>query len=235
MQEVQKIKIMQTLETTIYDEDGKYSLGCIVVPRRHMADIKESDISDKIREMDFEIVMGVMDVSPDLLPFAVSSMVVGEQSNIDPLNIYRGITKSTSLKGLKKDLGEDVFVFAEQVVSSQLIPFEQSPIALESLATLFSTSGGVGVGAYAGWVIAGGAGPMLFAWIPAGMLLFGTAAGIAMGLQSGLRDKIYNTIMGKKGNVGKKNDNRHAMWKNLFRETKGTQDSGGTQGIPSIA
>lgn len=66
---------------------------------------------------------------------------------------------------------------------------------------MFSEAGGVGVGTYAGWVIAGGAGPMLFAWVPAGMLLFGTAAGIAMGIQEGLRKRICNVIMGKKSNV----------------------------------
>ena len=100
---------------------------------------------------------------------------------------------------------------------------------------MFSEAGGVGVGTYAGWVIAGGAGPMLFVWVPAGMLLFGLATGIAMGIQNGLRDRIYNAIMGKKGNVRGKRDVRGesnvrpTSWEDLSRNT------GGTQGTPSIA
>jgi len=104
--------------------------------------------------------------------------------------------ENPSERSISDRLGIETFQFAEQVSYARLIPFEESPIELTALSTLFTEAGGVGVGAYAGWVIADSM-PLLFLTVPAGMVLFGAAAGIAFGLQDALKRRVQTWLSGE--------------------------------------
>jgi hypothetical protein len=82
--------------------------------------------------------------------------------------------------------------FSEYLICARIVPFESSPLSAESLGSIVMTTG-VGMGAYAGYVVAGHT-PLLFVLVPAGMVLFGAAAGIGKALEEGLRERILRLI-----------------------------------------
>ena len=80
-------------------------------------------------------------------------------------------------------------IFGEKAAFDNLMPFERSPIELESLGKLVVSATGAGIGAYAGFVLAGST-PFLLVAIPAGMIICRAAKGIADALEQGLREKL---------------------------------------------
>jgi hypothetical protein len=85
--------------------------------------------------------------------------------------------------------------FAQKAAFERMIPLEQSPLDLESLAKLVTSATGAGLGAYAGFVLFGSS-PLLFVAAPFGMILFGAAKGIADALEQGLREKLLWYLKG---------------------------------------
>jgi 4-hydroxybenzoate polyprenyltransferase len=87
------------------------------------------------------------------------------------------------------------------VANNKVIPFEQSPLELQSLKDILIKGTGSAVGAYAGFVAAGSH-PMVLVVVPAGIVLFGAAFGVAKALEDGLYEKLMG-IMGVKTKRGK--------------------------------
>jgi hypothetical protein len=87
----------------------------------------------------------------------------------------------------------DAEEFVRAVIFEDVVPFEESPLDLTSIAHLVQTASGVGIGAYAGFVVAGPT-PLLFIALPVGMLIGGSAAGIARALEAGLEYRILRLM-----------------------------------------
>jgi hypothetical protein len=79
--------------------------------------------------------------------------------------------------------------------SPQVI-IEHSPPTAETIMALLSKGSGVAIGAYLGFHSIESAPLLLYATVPGGMLLCGTAAGIAEALQLGLRERLYRWLAG---------------------------------------
>lgn len=88
------------------------------------------------------------------------------------------------------------FAFAEYLISARIIPFEQSPLSAESLGNIAASTSVTGVGAVVGYLIAGPT-PLLLITVPAGIIICGAAAGVARGLEDGLRRRITRFIKGR--------------------------------------
>jgi hypothetical protein len=82
--------------------------------------------------------------------------------------------------------------FTAYCLNKPLIPFEQSPLDLTSLTGLLTASG-VGIGAFVGYVAAGGT-PLIIITVPAGMVICGAAAAVAKGLETGLQYRLLKFL-----------------------------------------
>lgn len=83
--------------------------------------------------------------------------------------------------------------FAAYVLREPVVPFENSPLAADSILDIVTKATGTGIGAYIGFVVAGNS-PLLFVSVPAGMVICGAASGLAKGLEEGLRGRIRALI-----------------------------------------
>jgi hypothetical protein len=98
------------------------------------------------------------------------------------------------IKKVRKHSNYDVIdQLCNEAAFSKLIPFQESPIDLHSLAELAVKATGVGLGAYAGFVASGGT-PLVLITVPAGMILCGAAAGFGRALEEGLRTRILSLM-----------------------------------------
>lgn len=198
------MKIMQFYETSITDLDGKQGLSAIIVPNRSIPNTVETSF-DWLDELGFK---RAEEISSSELPIAIACLIAkngksASQDNNDQkdaLQLYRQLVMGFSKLKIVEEIGIEVYEFAEQVSYSRLIPFEQSPLELTTLAELYSKVGVIGgattIGAYAGWCIAGST-PLLILAAPAGMIIFSAAAGIALGLGEGLKKRIIGRLSGE--------------------------------------
>lgn len=99
-----------------------------------------------------------------------------------------------NLQDLARQIGPRDREFADYLANAPLVPIQHSPLEALSLDNIVKT-GGTGVGAYIGIVVAGGT-PLLFITVPLGMIICGAAAGVGLGLFTGLSDRISNMIRG---------------------------------------
>lgn len=83
-----------------------------------------------------------------------------------------------------------VLQFSEYLTFAPIVPFEHSPLGGEALAKLLTRASGAGIGAGIGIMVAGGPTPLLLVTVPAGMIICGSAKGIADGLEEGLRHRV---------------------------------------------
>jgi hypothetical protein len=88
------------------------------------------------------------------------------------------------------------FVFAEYLTFARVIPFEWSPLSVDSLGNIL-TAQGKGQAGYAYYE--GTETPLLVVAIPAGMVICGSAPGVAKVLEAGLRRKLVNLVKSRSG------------------------------------
>ncbi len=195
--------ITQIYETTIVDRESGAEARFIVLPRRAFTDtnlLPSDEQKDEGEVMRFEeLVLELAGVEPSLittflLPRAVAECIAksspeffDERERISPSDIQR-FEIEQYLRHME---------FAEILSMAPVVPFEQSPLSLDSVASLITKTSGVGLGAYAGFVV-GGASPLIFVTVPAGMIIFGAAAGVANALEKGLRDRLLKLIKGQR-------------------------------------
>jgi hypothetical protein len=87
-----------------------------------------------------------------------------------------------------------LYRFSEYLSYAEIVPFQASPLDLHSLAGI-ATLSPVGIGATIAFAVFGlGASPLLLIAVPAGMIVCGAAAGIAQGLNEGLRHKMLSFL-----------------------------------------
>jgi hypothetical protein len=180
------MQIIQTFETTVTDSDSSLSAHFIIVPERSLTklsdDMRPSAVVehlklDVIRKLGLTEVMEMLTLCleyPNFKDFGENCKIFYSEEGGKLIQSLR--TKES-------------FRFAEQVFFTRTVPFESSPLSLKSLAEIASTSG-VALGAVTGYLVVSGNSPMLFVWVPLGMLLFGATAGIARALEAGLRERI---------------------------------------------
>jgi hypothetical protein len=116
----------------------------------------------------------------------------------DAAKVYKDIKRGTE----NKEGEAFIRLICDEAVFSRMIPFQESPLDLHSLAELTVKATGVGIGAYAGFVASGGT-PLVLITVPLGMVLVGAAAGLGRALEEGLRKRILS-LMGVPDSQNKK-------------------------------
>jgi len=167
--------IKQFYETTIYDVDSSLEGRFIVVPRIAYERIPENITN--FRELAGTLGLIVdRELQPSELALGVS-ICLGEE--------HRFMEDNTDSYPSK---------FGEVLAFAPVVPFQRNPLNLESLASIITGATGVGLGAFAGFVIAPTGSALILITVPAGMIIFGASAGIARALEEGLRDRIKRLI-----------------------------------------
>jgi hypothetical protein len=194
------MKMLQVFESTIFSDTTDHAVHLLVAPSRSFVSPKDLESPEGLLS-DLNLVR-VGPVSPANLAFALAALVsVGENENESAERLFEFLRTPTVAASQTTQRSPDV-VFAEEITFSQMIPFEQSPIDLKSLGALVTKATGVGLGAYAGFVQFDGT-PLLFVAVPAGMILFGAAAGVGRALEEGLRERVLKILRGKKPAAGR--------------------------------
>jgi hypothetical protein len=187
------VNMLQTFESTILSDSTKHSAHLLVVPKRTF--LWQDQHVDANRIIQSLGLGEVMEVQPSHLVFSLSILLsdkTAEQESVKRLN-------ESLCNPLNTELDPVDVTFAERVAFERMIPFEQSPIEMESLVNLVTSATGAGLGAYAGFVVFGSSppSPLLFVAVPAGMILFGAAKGIADALEQGLRERLLKLLRGE--------------------------------------
>jgi hypothetical protein len=185
--------LIQTFETSISNKSGEYAGRFIIVPRGAMAVNKASWEIDTLKKM---LNLSILEpIYPLNLSRAVASLLRARETGYDVMGYYKDAINAPS-EVLRELFGEELLSFVEQLCFFDLVPLEESPFDLEPFAKLFTkASKASALGAFAGWVIAGGT-VWILVTMPACMIIFGAASGIAQGLEEGLRVRIGNWLKG---------------------------------------
>lgn len=189
------MQLLQFFDSTILTSTGGHEARLVVIPKRSFAHQNGSIDAQKIMEY-----LGLKKLEPitgiQLAP-AIAALVSDSIKETD--RVQRLLNACKSAEGL---LAEDI-KFAEQMAFDRIVPFEQSPLDMESLGKLVISATGAGVGAYAGFVLADST-PLLLITVPAGMIIFGAAKGVADALEQGLRERLLKYLKGEEKKTPKK-------------------------------
>jgi hypothetical protein len=176
-------QVVQVFDSTLSDRVGGGQIRFITVPSRSWV--------DPSNPFDASAVVESLDLKDGR--FVESEFDVFEVFQGALVREYHYVLDDPYGQGL--DPGSRSLVqFVEQAVFTNVVPFEESPLDLTSIATLIKQATGVGLGAYVGFLVAGGPTPLLFLTVPAGMLIVGTAAGVAKALEVGLNYRLLRLM-----------------------------------------
>lgn len=182
--------ITQFYETTIHDSELDLAAAFIVVPGRSLP--AHLSMSEPYGLLDALGLPLAATIQPGWLVRAVASSLSQESSQFLQYWPSEG-----HLTQPLPPIANRYYRFAEYLTMAEVVPFEGSPLSAESVGNLITTASGVGLGAYTGFIVAGGS-PLVFVLVPAGMIVFGAAAGVARALEEGLRERVLGLIRKRK-------------------------------------
>jgi len=183
--------IAESFAATIGDRNSGLALDVVVIPRRALRDDRVTRNSAALRE-----ALGVRALheikSASALPAALA-LTLGQTSDPEPAVVRAALASiDYNLNELVGAGDYDVRNFVEYAAYAKVIPFEESPLDLQSLAGIFAGTSAIGVGGAIGYlVVAGAASPLLLLSVPAGVVICAAAYGVAQGLQPALK---YNVM-----------------------------------------
>jgi len=189
------MNITQIYETTVFDRESKIAADFIVVPRKAFRDqgrlppLEPSDTNDEIEQLnEIARVLGA-EVVRVLSPSDVRSAM---QFCLEQAWEYRHV-RSTAWRGISRSRIEP---FAAILADEPVVPFEQSPLSSDSFAAILGKASNAGLATSVGLLMVGHT-PLLALVVPAGMIIFGAASGVASGLHEGLRLRVLEWIKRK--------------------------------------
>jgi hypothetical protein len=189
--------MLQIFETTMFSDSSSHAMHAVVVPKRSFVHHDYTVNPAKI--------IGVLQLSKiTLQPVAASNLgpalavlasptVPANELIAHVTGMMQPVPPTTLLQQVLTPADRE---FGEQMAYARWLPFEQSPLDLESISTLVTSATGAGLGAYVGFVVAGPT-PLLFVTVPAGMIICGAAKGLADALEKGLRDRLLRWLKGE--------------------------------------
>ena len=168
------MKISQIFETTIFNDETNDQGKFLVIPAMVVRDLPNSReayhrFADE--NLGFETIT---EIDHGRLVDAFASCLSADK---DP-EFKAWLDDRSSREPISPENYDNDLEFEKYLAFSPVVPFRHTPLNLESVASLVTSATGVGLGAYAGFVV-GGVSPLIFITVPAGMIIFGTAAGVA--------------------------------------------------------
>lgn len=195
------MKVTQFYETTVIDIKSGKEVKFVILPRRAFQNeaLLPSCQSSEDKYDEFQKFGKLVEYLTDSFPsyFGLTQLptLIAQCLYIEDDETIVDIETRDVIDIDIQDIN-DLIPFAELVIFSPVVPFEYSPLALDSIGSVITKASGVGLGAYAGFTVAGNS-PMLFITVPAGMIIFGAAAGVANALEQGLRLRLTKLIKGE--------------------------------------
>jgi PASTA domain len=185
--------IFQIYETTIMSKDSEHAMQVLVLPKTSMPSMQTPvPVETVFKELELRKLAGT---DPSNLAHHLAVLL---SQDLPETDLFQAIATAVMEPQKSYQLSENDLRFAELMSFERIIPFEESPLELESLAKLATTASGAGLGAYIGFVVFGTS-PLLFIAVPAGIVLCCAARGLGQGLEEGLRVKVREWLKGKKG------------------------------------
>ncbi len=187
------MRMLQFYETTIFSASSEHAIHAVIIPRRSIAgpdpklDVEGIVAALQLQKLTLTSITG-SSLTPALAVISSPTTPPAEMLAHLTVALQTPVTPPAPSVATVSDRE-----FAEHLAFDDLIPFEQSPISLESLGKLVVSATGAGIGAYAGFVMAGPT-PLLLITIPAGMIICGAAKGIADALEKGLRERLLRFL-----------------------------------------
>jgi hypothetical protein len=179
----------QYFTTTIFDPEGAGEATFLVAPKSAFAQPALLDHQDALAEILEVPRLHRVDEALDIWP--ALAVVLSEDEN--SLRLLDEQRPEEWLQVLAKVAPSAKRGFASYCASAPVIPFEESRLAAASLLSIVSKAT-TGAGAAVGFILAGGATPLALVLVPAGMIIFGSAAGVARGLQQGLEYRVKKAL-----------------------------------------
>jgi hypothetical protein len=182
----------QFYATEIWDPDTGLGVAFTTIPARSFANPEVLEVPEHALEDLDALEMWPLHITDTDLPLVIAAMLT--PGTTPGARSWRSIGERPNAS---RNLDARVLEFSEYVAYAEVVPFENSPLAPDSLAKLIASGGGAGVGAFIGILAAGGPTPLLFITVPAGMIICGSAQGVADGASEGLRHRVREWIKGK--------------------------------------
>lgn len=167
------MQITQLFETTVADRDQNYVVRFITLPTRA---IEAQDLLTN--RADLLGALGLRDFrelpSLSLLPYAIALMLQGNTA----------VAVADRLQRRDFDaLPPELVTFAEYASFARVVPFEESPLGLQSVAGIIASGSPLAIGVLIGITAAAGAtGPVLFGAVAAGIILCYVTDAVGRGL-----------------------------------------------------
>jgi hypothetical protein len=180
------VELVQLYQTTISARAHGYAFRFLTVPSKSLTGAIQHD--DPPARIVLKEALGIADlqlVQPSRLSYAIAGMLLADEH---PEEVEEAQARAVSDRILQQTTAPekmivpsaDMFEFAEQLAFTRVIPFEESPLALVSLAEKAASiaRGPIPSSAFIG-VLAAGMTPILLITVPAGVILCGTPAAFA--------------------------------------------------------
>jgi hypothetical protein len=170
--------ILQTYETTISSDSGTYSLTALVIPARTYGHLAPNGFS--LHEVGEYLFEGKVEE-------------IGRTHQI-PMDRFVAMLASRQHDGPYPS--DELLLFANYAATARIIPFEQSPLGADSLASIATSSvkaGTITLGATVGFLSAGPT-PFLPITVPLGIVLCGASVSFAKWLEEN-RKPIWNRLL----------------------------------------
>ena len=195
------MEIVQSYETTVADKTNGYELRFLVIAQKSLSlSVRHNEAAMKAALESTLGLQGTRSISASALPQAIVGMLRADEEEVEfqelQANALLDHLLSASPPAPVTTTDTKLLEFAEHVAFSPLVPFEESPLGLVSLASKAAalSKNGVALGAFIG-VIAGGATPLLLLTVPAGIILCATAVAYAKVVDA-KRSDIFISLMG---------------------------------------
>jgi hypothetical protein len=137
------MEIRQIFETTIFSDDHRSEARFIVVPRAAYPRLPES--RNAFHELGLSLGFNLMreiQREPGKLVDALAECLAASENRVGEV-----VTPERFIQLVR---------FAEILAIEPVVPFRRNPLNLEPLASIISSASGVGLGAWAGFVVGAG-------------------------------------------------------------------------------
>jgi hypothetical protein len=179
--------VAQIYETTIADSASDLSAHFVTVPARSLG-----GGSYLFRGSDGPLeTLGLLRIAD--VPFggvarSLAACLVSEDAEEFQRRFHQGFEEETSHSSTRLPAS---FVFAEYLTFARVIPFEQPALSADSLGNILTAQ----VHGEAGYMYHEATGtPLLAVAIPPGMVICGSAPGMVLALESGLRQRLVELV-----------------------------------------
>jgi hypothetical protein len=180
------VELVQLYQTTISARTQGYAFRFLTVPSKSLTGaIRHNDPPAQSVLTEALGIADLQPVRPSRLSYAIAGMLRVDEH---PEEVEEAQARTLSDRILQQTAAPekmilpsaDMLEFAEQLAFTRVIPFEESPLALVSLAEKAASiaKDPIPLGAFIG-VLAGGMTPILLITVPAGIILCGAAAAFA--------------------------------------------------------